>query len=349
MDMNPNSANAARVLVTGGAGYIGAHCAVALLDAGYDVTLVDDLSRGHLSLVDGVRSITGVDVDFRRIDIRDVSGLTACLVETRPACVLHLAGLKVIAESQRDPVLYFDVNVGGTVALLSAMTAAGVSRLVFSSSASVYSAQAPLPVAEDALVAAQHPYAATKLAVEQMLSDIATADERWCFASLRYFNPLGAHPSAFIGEVPPADATNLMPSLLATVLGRRDHLTIYGRGCATPDGSPMRDFIHVMDLAEGHVSAVNYVVSSAGGTHQVFNLGTGRGTTVLALVAAMARVHGAPVPVVIEAPRPGDLPVSCACVHRATNVLRWRAARDVTTMCADALRWERRRLMVPAP
>jgi UDP-glucose 4-epimerase len=256
--------------------------------------------------------------------------------------VVHLAGLKVISDSQERPVEYFDVNVTGTVSLLRAMELHHVKRLVFSSSASVYGSENTMPVSETGVLSPQHPYGQTKCVVEQLLASLARADRMWTIAALRYFNPVGAHESALIGEIVQSRPTNLMPSVVKAALRSIEHVEVFGDDFPTRDGSGVRDFIHVMDLAEGHVAALKYLCRPGVEPYSVVNLGTGRGTSVLQLLDVMGKVAGHPIPHVIRERRSGDVAESYADVTRAEALLQWRATRTIDDMCETALRWGKR-------
>ncbi|MBE3563380.1 MAG: UDP-glucose 4-epimerase GalE [Hydrogenibacillus schlegelii] len=333
-----------RVLLTGGAGYIGAHVAVALFEAGHEAVIVDNFSNAHPAVVRRIEAIVGRPVTVHRADLTDPAA-TAAVFQAEAARggldgVIHLAGLKAVGESVEKPLLYYRVNLIGTLHLLSAMQAAGVRTLVFSSSATVYGEASPPPFAETAPTAPTNPYGRTKRMIERMLEDAAAADPFLSFVALRYFNPVGAHESGLIGEDPRGVPNNLMPVVAQVAAGRREKLFIFGNDYPTPDGTGIRDYIHVMDLAEGHVRALEYAEAHRG--YEVFNLGTGRGASVLEVVRAFEAASGRPVPYVFAPRRPGDVAVSLADPSKAERVLGWRARRDLAAMCRDAWRFQSR-------
>ncbi len=327
-----------RVLVTGGTGYIGSHAVVELIEVGHEVVIVDDLSNSKESVVDRIEAITGVRPGFHRVDIRD-GKVVAAVLEDGFDAVMHFAGLKAVGESVTMPLAYYDVNVGGTVSLLEAMEANGVKTLVFSSSCTVYGDPAELPVTEDTPTSgATNPYGWTKLMIEQILADLWVADPEWRIARLRYFNPAGAHRSGLIGEDPNDVPNNLMPYIAKVAAGELDELPVFGDDYDTPDGTGVRDYIHVVDLARGHLAALDYLSRHAG-VH-TWNLGTGRGRSVLEMVAAFEAATGTRVPYRIVARRPGDVAATWADPSKAERELSWKAELDVTDMCADMWRWQ---------
>ncbi len=327
-----------RVLVTGGTGYIGSHAVVELIEVGHEVVIVDDLSNSKESVVDRIETITGVRPGFHRVDIRD-GKVVAAVLEDGFDAVMHFAGLKAVGESVTMPLAYYDVNVGGTVSLLEAMEANGVKTLVFSSSCTVYGDPAELPVTEDTPTSgATNPYGWTKLMIEQILADLWAADPEWRIARLRYFNPAGAHRSGLIGEDPNDVPNNLMPYIAKVAAGELDELPVFGDDYDTPDGTGVRDYIHVVDLARGHLAALDYLSRHAG-VH-TWNLGTGRGRSVLEMVAAFEAATGTRVPYRIVARRPGDVAATWADPSKAERELSWKAELDVTDMCADMWRWQ---------
>lgn len=328
----------ARVLVTGGAGYIGSHTSLALLDAGHEVVVVDNLSNGSAMALDRVRELSGRALAFAEHDIRDAAALDALLARHRFDAVLHFAALKAVGESVAEPLRYYDNNVIGTIRLLEAMARGGVFRIVFSSSATVYGNPGSVPIDETAPCAPTNPYGRSKLMMEEVLGDVAAADARWHVALLRYFNPVGAHPSGRMGEDPAGIPNNLMPYISQVAVGRRDALVVHGDDYPTPDGTGVRDYIHVMDLAEGHVRAIE-ALDRLRGAH-VLNLGTGRGYSVRQVVSAFERASGRAVACRIGPRRPGDVAECWADPTRAEAVLGWRATRDLDAMCADAWRWQ---------
>jgi UDP-glucose 4-epimerase len=330
----------ARLLVTGGAGYIGSHTAVVLLEAGHEVVSLDNYSNSSPRSLERVRSITGRRLTALEGDIRD-RALLAKLFKQRPVDgVVHFAGLKAVGESVAKPLEYYENNVGGTIVLLQAMRAAGVTRIVFSSSATVYGAPDALPIAEDAPIRTTNPYGATKAMVEQMLRDLAAADARFAAVALRYFNPIGAHPSGEIGEDPHDIPNNLFPFICQVAAGRREQLSVFGNDWPTQDGTGVRDYLHVVDLAAGHLRAFEYAQRQTGFTP--INLGTGRGVSVLELVHAFAAATGRPVPHRITARRPGDIAACWADASAAARLLGWKTERSVEQACADGWRWQSR-------
>jgi UDP-glucose 4-epimerase len=326
------------VLVTGGAGYIGSHACVALQAAGYRLLVLDNLSNSRAEALQRVCRITGETPRFVEGDIRDRTCLARLLAEQPVAAVMHFAGLKAVGESVEQPLAYYDNNVTGTLSLLAAMEEAGVDRLVFSSSATVYGDPAAVPIREDFPRAATNPYGRTKLMVEEILSDWQVARPDWRIARLRYFNPVGAHPSGLIGEDPKGIPNNLMPFIAQVAVGRRERLSVFGGDYATADGTGVRDYIHVMDLVEGHVAALRYLEQHAG--LLTVNLGTGSGVSVLELVAAFERASARSVPYQIVARRAGDVAECWADPSLAGRLLEWRATRSLATMCEDAWRWQ---------
>jgi UDP-glucose 4-epimerase len=326
------------VLVTGGAGYIGSHACIALQAAGYRVLVLDNLSNSHAEALRRVARITGEAPGFVEGDIRDRARLARLFAAQPVAAVMHFAGLKAVGESVEQPLAYYDNNVTGTLSLLAAMAEAGVNRLVFSSSATVYGDPASVPIREDFPCAATNPYGRTKLMVEEILSDWQAARPDWRIARLRYFNPVGAHPSGLIGEDPQGIPNNLMPFIAQVAVGRREKLSVFGGDYPTVDGTGVRDYIHVMDLVEGHVAALRYLENHAG--LLTVNLGTGSGVSVLALVAAFERASARAVPYQIVARRPGDVAECWADPGLAARLLDWRAIRSLAAMCEDAWRWQ---------
>ncbi|HBH39635.1 MAG TPA: UDP-glucose 4-epimerase GalE [Curvibacter sp.] len=326
------------IFVTGGAGYIGSHTCVELLQAGQAVTVYDNFSNSSPESIRRVEQITGRPVRLIQGDIRDADKLEAALRDSGAGAVIHFAGLKAVGESVAEPLRYYDNNVVGTVRLLEAMEGAGVRKLVFSSSATVYGTPEHLPLTEDHPLSATNPYGRTKLVIEDMLRDLQHGDASWHIAILRYFNPIGAHVSGRIGEDPQGIPNNLMPYVSQVAAGRRDRLQVWGDDYPTPDGTGVRDFIHVVDLAEGHVKALDYLERQAGCT--AFNLGTGQGYSVLELVRAFEKASGQSVPYQIAARRPGDVAASYASPQRAARLLGWQPRRGLQEMCVDSWRWQ---------
>ena len=327
------------VLLTGGAGYIGSHTAVECLEAGHEVVVFDNLSNSSEKSLERVAQIAGRRVEFVQGDIRDRTALRALFAKHAIDAVVHFAGLKAVGESVEKPLLYYDNNIGGSIALFEVMAEAGVKSVVFSSSATVYGDPATVPITEDFPLSATNPYGWSKLFIETMLRDIARADDGWTVALLRYFNPVGAHESGLIGEDPRGIPNNLMPYVAQVAVGRRPHLNVFGGDYPTPDGTGVRDYIHVVDLARGHVAALNRLHHKAGGVH-TWNLGTGQGVSVLDMVRAFEAASGKKVPYEIVARRAGDVAQCWADPARAAQDLGWRAIHDLPRMCADAWRWQ---------
>ncbi len=328
-----------RILITGGAGYIGSHTVVELLAGGHHVSIVDSLLNAHPAVLPRIAALGGKVPDFHQVDIRDRSALGRVLDEGFDA-VIHFAGLKAVGESVSAPLDYWDTNVSGSLILLQEMRRTGVQTLVFSSSCTVYGNNAEAPFAEDLPTAPINPYGETKLAVERMLAALAAAESDWRLASLRYFNPVGAHPSGEIGEDPFGIPDNLMPYITQVAVGRRPQLQVFGNDYDTPDGTGVRDYIHVVDLARGHVAALEYLAGHPG--HSIHNLGTGRGHSVLEVVQAFERASGRRIPYVIAPRREGDSAAAWADTRHAEAALGWKAKRDIHAMCRDAWNWQRR-------
>ncbi|TFW06398.1 UDP-glucose 4-epimerase GalE [Oxalobacteraceae bacterium OM1] len=332
--------NRKTVLVTGGAGYIGSHVCIELLNAGYGVVVVDNLcNSSHVSLA-RVEQITGQALAFVQTDIRDKAALDAILATHPVDAVIHLAGLKAVGESVQQPVAYYDNNVGGTIALLQALDHAGVRHILFSSSATVYGVPETVPLAESARLGPTNPYGRTKLMVEQMLTDWRDAAPGRKLGLLRYFNPAGAHASGLIGEDPRGVPNNLLPFVAQVAVGRLQRLSVFGDDYPTPDGTGVRDYIHITDLARGHVAALGYLLRD--GEAFTVNLGTGRGYSVLEVVRAFERASGTSVPYAFAARRPGDVAACYADPSRAAELFGWRAEFDLDDMCADQWRWQSR-------
>jgi UDP-glucose 4-epimerase len=325
------------VLVTGGAGYIGSHLVVELARAGYAPIVLDNFANSKPAVLSRLRRLTGQAVPLVQADVRDRAALGRIFTERRITAVVHCAGLKAVGEGETRPLAYYDTNVGGAIALLDAMTAAGVRTFLFSSSATVYGEPERNPVGEDAQLKPASVYGRTKRAVEQLLEDAAAADPSWRIGLLRYFNPAGAHPSAEIGEAPSTTSNNLVPGLVEVALGVRPRLDVFGNDYPTPDGTGVRDYIHVMDLAEGHVAALAQLLRERAVI--TLNLGMGRGSTVLEVIAAFERACGKSLARRVMPRRPGDVAMAVADPSRAARVLGWRARRDLDAICADAWRW----------
>ena len=329
-----------RVLVTGGAGYIGSHTVLALLAEGHDVVVVDNLCNSKASVIGRLEELSGKHVPFHVFDVRDEDKLSQLFADEPVDAVIHFAGLKAVGESVQQPLSYYETNLGSTFALVSAMARAGVRRLVFSSSATVYGESAPVPMTEDLPTSATNPYGWSKVMQEQILTDVAAATPGFQVALLRYFNPVGAHPSGQIGEDPQGIPNNLMPFVAQVAVGRRERLSVFGGDYETTDGTGERDYIHVVDLAEGHVAALEHLAAHPEIGARAWNLGTGHGTSVLEMVKAFEVASGREVPYEITDRRPGDLPVVYADTTRAADELGWRTSRTVEDMCADTWRWQ---------
>lgn len=328
------------ILVTGGAGYIGSHTVVELLNAGNNVLVLDNLSNASAESLKRVEHITGQAVPFVQGDIRDSALLSRLFAEHSINAVVHFAGLKAVGESVQKPLEYYDNNVNGTLVLVDAMRKAGVFRLVFSSSATVYGEPSHMPIGEDVAVGGTtNPYGTSKLMVERILQDLAASDSRWSIALLRYFNPVGAHESGLIGEDPNGIPNNLVPFIAQVAIGRLDKLSVFGGDYATTDGTGVRDYIHVVDLALGHLRALERIAGHPGVS--IYNLGTGQGYSVLQMVRAFEQASGRNVPYAIVARRPGDVAECWANPAKAKQELGWVAERDLAQMMADTWRWQR--------
>jgi len=329
---------AATVLVTGGLGYVGSHCCVALAHAGYEPVVLDNLSNARESVLERLRELTGAAIELHRADVRDAGALDRALANRPIEAVAHFAGLKSVRESVERPLDYFDNNVNGTARLLEAMARHGVRHMLFSSSATVYGVPQRLPYTEDHPLEPVNPYGCGKLAIERMLERAAAANPDFHYAALRYFNPVGAHPSGRIGEDPRGVPENLLPYVAQVASGQRPTLRVFGKDYDTPDGTGVRDYLHVMDLAEAHVAALRFLERE----HRsiAVNLGTGRGHSVLEVVKAFEAASGRPVPIEFAPRRAGDLPEYWADATLAAQELGWRAARGLEEMCRDAWRWQ---------
>ncbi len=327
-----------KVLLTGGAGYIGSHTAVECLEAGHDVVIFDNLANSSVKSLDRVARITGRRAEFVEGDIRDRAALRQVFGRHAIDAVVHFAGLKAVGESVEIPLLYYDNNIGGSIALFEVMAEAAVKTVVFSSSATVYGDPASVPITEEFPLSATNPYGRSKLVIEEILRDVARADAGWTVALLRYFNPVGAHASGLIGEDPRGIPNNLMPYIAQVAVGRRPHLNVFGDDYPTADGTGVRDYIHVVDLARGHLAALNRM-QALKGVH-TWNLGTGRGVSVLEMVRAFEAASGHPVPCHIAGRRPGDVAQCWADPSRAARDLGWRAVHDLARMCEDTWRWQ---------
>ncbi len=327
------------ILVTGGAGYIGSHTCVELLNAGHDVTVLDNFCNSQIEALERVQRITGKKPALVEGDIRDSATLVQTLQRSRASAVIHFAGLKAVGESVEKPLAYYDNNVVGTMRLLQAMTECDVKTLVFSSSATVYGDPQQLPLSEQHPLSATNPYGQTKLVIENMLRDLYRSDPSWRLSILRYFNPVGAHSSGLIGEDPRGTPNNLLPFVAQVAVGRREFLNVWGKDYATPDGTGVRDYIHVVDLALGHLKALERLQQYA--ECLALNLGTGVGYSVLDMVHAFEQASGKPVPYRIGPRRAGDIASCYADPSQALALLGWRAERELQDMCADAWRWQK--------
>jgi UDP-glucose 4-epimerase len=327
-----------RVLVTGGAGFIGSHTVVALLEAGHEPVVVDNLSNAHRSVLARIGEITGHHPEFHNADVRDRDAMKSIASSGFDACI-HFAALKAVGESVEKPLLYYDNNVGGTISLLEVLIAADITTFVFSSSATVYGDPTILPVTEEMPIGvATNPYGWTKIMMEQVLRDVQDANPEWSVSLLRYFNPVGAHPSGLLGEDPLGTPNNLMPYVARVADGQLPRLRVFGGDYPTPDGTGVRDYIHVVDLAEGHVAALS-THSGDAGVH-TYNLGTGQGSSVLEVVKSYEEVSGRTIPYEVVERREGDVAANWADVTRAESVLGWKTSRDLAEMCADSWRWQ---------
>lgn len=328
------------ILVTGGLGYIGSHTCVALAEAGYDAVILDSLVNSKPSVLERLRELTGKAFEFHRVDLRERAALDQVFSRNRINAVIHFAGLKAVGESVEKPLLYYDNNVGGTFALLEAMAKHGVNRLVFSSSCTVYGETERLPLTENHPLRPQNPYGKTKLVIEHLLDDRSASDPGFDYVALRYFNPIGAHPSGRIGEDPRGIPNNLLPFVSQVAVGKLPKLSVFGGDYPTKDGTGVRDYIHVMDVARGHLAALAWLDRNR--RPLAVNLGTGRGSSVLEVVKAFERASGRKVPFEIVARRPGDAGCVYADVSLAAARLGWATRHGLDEMCADAWRWQSR-------
>jgi UDP-glucose 4-epimerase len=326
------------ILVTGGAGYIGSHTCIELLQAGHDIVVVDNLSNSSAEAIRRVQAIAGREFPFHLADVCDQDALRAVFRQHTIDAVIHFAGLKAVGESMAIPLAYYHNNLDSTLSLCAVMREFAVNALVFSSSATVYGLPDRVPVTEDMPLSATNPYGWTKFMIEQILRDVAAAEPDWSVMLLRYFNPVGAHASGQIGEDPTGTPNNLMPFITQVAIGRREKLHVFGDDYPTPDGTGVRDYIHVVDLAAGHVRAIDYCLDHNG--VEAVNLGTGRGYSVLEMVAAFELASGRRIPYQIDARRPGDIAICYADPSKARNLLDWQAERGLPEMCADAWRWQ---------
>ena len=327
------------VLVTGGAGYIGSHTCIELLESGYGVIVIDNLCNSNPKSLERVQQLTGKTLKFYEGDVRDEALLRKIFAENEIGCCIHFAGLKAVGESVAIPWKYYDNNLNSTLVLTKVMADVGMKNLIFSSSATVYSGDNEMPLRETSRTGnCTNPYGWTKYMTEQILSGMAFADKEWGIVLLRYFNPIGAHKSGLIGEDPRGIPNNLMPYITQVAIGRREFLSVYGNDYDTPDGTGVRDYIHVVDLAKGHVAAVKYLEQNSG--CEVFNLGTGTGYSVLDMVKAFVKVNNVPVPYKIVDRRPGDLATCYADPAKSAAVLGWKAENGLEEMVRDSWNWQ---------
>jgi len=327
------------VLVTGGAGYIGTHTCVELLEAGYEVIVVDNLCNSNEIASDRVKKITGKEFKFYKIDILDKVGLEKVFIKEKIDAVIHFAGLKAVGESVQIPLKYYHNNLTGTLVLCELMEKYRVKNLVFSSSATVYGDPASVPIAEEFPLSVTNPYGRTKLMIEEILRDLHVADKTWNIALLRYFNPIGAHISGMIGEDPNGIPNNLVPYISQVAVGKLEHVNIFGNDYDTVDGTGVRDYMHVVDLAKGHIKALEKLEKEHIGIRE-YNLGTGKGYSVLQMIEAFSKESGKEIPYKIVARRPGDIATCYAKVERARTELGWEAQKGIEEMCADSWRWQ---------
>lgn len=327
------------ILVTGGAGYIGSHTCVEMQNAGYDVIVIDNLDNSSSEALKRVEKITGKEIKFYQEDVREKQALRKIFSENSIDAVIHFAGLKAVGESVREPIMYYDNNLISTLVLLEVMNEFNVKKIVFSSSATVYGAATEMPLVEGMPLGAINPYGRTKYFIEEMLRDLYVADKEWSIALLRYFNPIGAHESGTIGEDPKGIPNNLMPYIAQVAVGKLEKLHVFGDDYKTVDGTGVRDYIHVVDLAKGHVKAVDWALGTLG--CEAFNLGTGNGTSVLQLRQAFVDASGIDIPYVIDPRRPGDPDEVYAKADKAREVLGWEAKLGIDEMCRDTWNWQK--------
>ncbi len=329
-----------KILITGGAGFIGSHACVEFLEAGFSIVVMDNLSNSKEESIRRIEQITGKTVDFYKADMRDVAAVRKIFEEQQIDAVVHFAGLKAVGESVAKPLEYYENNIGGTFVLLQVMREFGCKTIVFSSSATVYGMHNPVPYVEDMPTSATNPYGYTKVMIEQILHDLCISDPEFHVVALRYFNPIGAHKSGLIGEDPNGIPNNLLPYIGQVAVGKLQQLSVFGDDYDTPDGTGVRDYIHVVDLAKGHVLAVNYAKDNAG--FMPINLGTGQGVSVLEMVHAYEKACGKPINFRIADRRPGDIASSYANAGRAKELLGWQAEETLETMCEDSWRFMQR-------
>ncbi|HEL2411721.1 UDP-glucose 4-epimerase GalE [Streptococcus suis] len=326
------------ILVTGGAGYIGSHTVVELLKLGKEVVIVDNLSNSSILVLDRIETITGKRPTFYKLDVADKEALRQVFENENIEAAIHFAGYKAVGESVAKPIMYYENNIMSTLALVEVMTEFSVKKIVFSSSATVYGLNNPSPLVETMPTSATNPYGYTKVMLEQILRDVEVADKEWSIALLRYFNPIGAHESGLIGEDPAGIPNNLMPFIAQVAVGKREELSVFGNDYDTVDGTGVRDYIHVIDLALGHIKALEKISTTAG-VH-TYNLGSGQGTSVLELVQAFEKVNGVPIPYKIVDRRPGDVATCYANADKALAELNWKTEKTIEDMCRDTWNWQ---------
>jgi UDP-glucose 4-epimerase len=341
---NKKLSSKSTILVTGGTGYIGSHAVVALIAAGYNPVIVDNLSNSKVSVLERIAKITGKKPPFYKIDLRKSSSLDIVFWKHNIESVIHFAGLKAVGESVEQPLRYYENNIGGSMSLFLMMAKHAIKNIIFSSSASIYGEASVMPICEDAIPAPTNPYASSKLIIERILQDIYIADPVWRIAILRYFNPVGAHESGLIGEDPQGIPNNLMPFISQVAVGRRKQINIFGNDYPTSDGTGVRDYIHVMDLAEGHIAALKKLEKTALVRAKqkplIINLGTGHGYTVMEMIQAFSVASGKKIPFRIKKRRPGDITSCYADTLLAKKIIGWRAKRGIKEMCADSWHWQ---------
>lgn len=327
-----------KILVTGGAGYIGSHTCVELLNAGYDIVVLDNLCNSSEKSLNVVKEITGKDFPFYKVDLLDYDAVEKVFEENKIDAVIHFAGLKAVGESVSIPITYYHNNITGTLNLVDIMQKHGVFNIVFSSSATVYGMPKTVPITEDFPLSTTNPYGSTKLMIERILEDIHTSNPKWSITLLRYFNPIGAHKSGKMGEDPKGIPNNLLPYVAQVAVGKLEYVHVFGNDYPTKDGTGVRDYIHVVDLALGHIKAIEKK-TNVPGVH-IYNLGTGNGYSVLEIVKAFSKACGKELPYKIEARRPGDIAECYADPSKALNELGWKATRGIAEMCEDSWRWQ---------
>lgn len=327
------------ILVTGGAGYIGSHTCVELLERGYHVVVVDNLANSHQESLERVSNITKRKISFYKIDLLHQKELESVFLENQIEAVIHFAGLKAVGDSVSVPLHYYQNNVTGTIILCETMRKFGITNFVFSSSATVYGTPEHVPITEECLLQPTNPYGRTKMMIEEILKDLYFANPHWSITFLRYFNPIGAHSSGLIGEDPHGIPNNLMPYISQVAIGKHPRLRVFGNAYPTPDGTGVRDYIHVVDLAQGHIKALEKNLHTKG--IEIYNLGTGKGYSVLEIVSAFEKISGKTIPYEIVEPRPGDIAICYADPTKAARELGWKAEKGIEDMCRDAWRWQK--------